>query len=143
MNSDKELREAEKPFKEQYGIEINGKWIPLSELPTDINELNKLLKPAEAPKISREELIKIIAQTIIHKIHLNIYEHEIEILADAILSAIPKKQEALPIQCKYAVISHGIGISGKVEEIILHCEMDSKNDYKEFVNGTGIKQEER
>jgi len=33
--------------------------------------------------------------------------------------------------CKYAVISHGIGISGEVEEIKVHCEMDSANDYTE------------
>jgi hypothetical protein len=33
--------------------------------------------------------------------------------------------------CKYAVISHGIGIDGKVTEIKLHCKMSPENDYTE------------
>ena len=35
----------EKPLNEQYGCVIEGKWIPLSKLPSDINELNKLIQP--------------------------------------------------------------------------------------------------
>jgi len=47
----KELISAlqEKPFKEKYGIEINGKWTPLSVLPSDINKLNKLIQEQEKP----------------------------------------------------------------------------------------------
>lgn len=35
---------SQQPLNEKYGIEINGKWIPLSKLPSDINELNKLIQ---------------------------------------------------------------------------------------------------
>jgi len=34
--------EGEKKLSDKYGMEINGKWVPLSKLPTDINELNKI-----------------------------------------------------------------------------------------------------
>ena len=43
--------------------------------------------------------------------------------------------------CKYAVISHGIGISGKVEEIRVHCKMNTEVDYKETF-GSPTKKEE-
>jgi hypothetical protein len=42
-----------KPFKERYGIEIDGKWTPLSELPHEIEELNKLIKPIKTEKIEK------------------------------------------------------------------------------------------
>jgi hypothetical protein len=42
-----------KPFKERYGIEIDGKWTPLSELPHEIEELNKLIKPIKTEKIEQ------------------------------------------------------------------------------------------
>ena len=41
----------------------------------------------------------------------------------------PKKD----IACKYSVISHGIGIGGEVEEVLVHCKMNPENDYKEKV----------
>ena len=34
-------------------------------------------------------------------------------------------------KCKYSTISHGIGLSGKLEEIKVHCEMNPENDYTE------------
>ena len=35
--------------------------------------------------------------------------------------------------CKYAVISHGIGLSGGIEEIKVHCKMNPENDYTEHL----------
>jgi len=35
--------------------------------------------------------------------------------------------------CKYSVISHGIGLSGEVEEIKVHCKMNPENDYTEHL----------
>ena len=49
--------------------------------------------------------------------------------ADKIIKVIPGQEM---MGCKYAVISYGIGLSGKVEEINLHCKMNPKNDYKEI-----------
>lgn len=42
---------------------------------------------------------------------------------------LPEKEE-----CKYSVISHGIGLSGKVEEIKVHCKMSPENDYTEVID---------
>jgi hypothetical protein len=81
------------------------------------------------------------------------YEHQvgsnvkyIEIATQAILNAeefnklfnaylLRKTKEC----CKYSVISHGIGLSGEVEEIKVHCKMNPENDHTESIAVTEYK----
>ena len=57
-----------KPFKERYGIEIDGKWTPLSELPHEVEELNKLTKP-KTEKIERGRSMTEIVNRLIEEVN--------------------------------------------------------------------------
>ena len=83
-----------------------------------------------------DEVVKILSNSQIQLIS-DIADKEFcgEALSSAIslIQDYQKLRERVSVEsCKYAVISHGIGISGEVEEIKVHCKRDSENDYTEF-----------
>ena len=83
------------------------------------------------------ELIELIESNgkFMHGIYKDIKgketENHYDIVPEKLALAISQKyvRKDRVEQCKYAIISHGIGLSNKAEEITVHCRMDSSNDY--------------
>jgi len=81
----------------------------------------------DKPKTIREQIAKIIGEELPWR------EEDLLEFADKIIKVTDAlyKAKYKEYHCKYSTINHGIGLSGKVEEIIVHCSMNPENDYKD------------
>ena len=113
-----------------------SQWLKILELKLKIKDIESIL-PAD---LAQQGYCKIMSEVDIEKIINDKMrgvlpanrEWMLKQLAHDLAGKIPQEQgKQEEPKCKFAVVSHGIGLSGEVEEISIHCLMSPENDYTE------------